>query len=250
MYPPPVDLGPYFPYFPAGSMSKEELSYHLFKLDEQTTKIKRAFSVLVLDLQKSIEETSKLEHVMTLLKFYDKNFEEVSHDCRSIADVFHKISKYASFFDFDLIKHLTQKLGSVAMKKKMFKYKKKFQEFSKCRVCECPSDTFGEVDKSEKVYVLKIDKSLSTLTVEELEKLKYNMNSILGCNVLLRLLDIKDGCIELTFRTLKSDDLKIPVKAQQALRKLGVLSLSFSDKSLDISDIQDEISFGESFVCT
>jgi hypothetical protein len=107
-------------------------------------------------------------------------------------------------------------------------------------VCECSSDAFGDIEKSEKVYAIKIDKSFDTLTAEELQKLKYKMNKILG-HELLRLLRVEDGCIQLIFRTLKNNNLTISAKAQQELREAGVLSVTFGGKCVDVSTKPPEL---------
>ena len=229
---PPVDLGPYFPYLSAESMSEEELSFHRLQLNEETKKIKKSFASLVLNLQKRVEETSKLDDVVNILTFYDNVYEKLLHDCTSIAEVFRKISSVFSFFDYDLVKLLSRKFGSLSIKKDLKKYKKKFQDYSKRRICECPSDAFGDVQKSEKVYVLKTDKSIEDLTVAQLQQLQYEMNKVLGQR-LLRLLDVEKGCVSLVFRIFEHRDLS--KHQQQALRKLGVLSVTYGEQCVDFS---------------
>ena len=66
----------------------------------------------------------------------------------------------------------------------------KFQRFSKRCVCEIPRDAFGEgqrendFEEKGNVYVIKTDNSLDVLTLEELQRLKYCMNRILGHELL------------------------------------------------------------------
>ena len=107
------------------------------------------------------------------------------------------------------------------MKKKLKKYKKRFQNYSKRRVCECSKDAFGEAKESDNIYKIKTDKILETFTIEELDKLQYEIRKILG-HKLIRLLKVEDGCIELTFRVLNCDD-DISEDQKQALGDLGVL---------------------------
>lgn len=213
-------------------------------------KIKKSFSSVVHDLNMHIQHHCELENVLTLLKSYDRDLGKLLKDCKTLGEVFNKISDIISFFDYDLIKLLGRKLGSVAIKKKLFKYKKRFQDFSKRRVCECPSGAFGKVKDSEMVYVIKTDKSLESLTVEELQKLEYNMNRILGDHhELLQFLNIKDGCVQLEFRTLKRTHSKLSHKDMKALRNLGVLSVHLGDMLVE-DLVQDpmkglDISIGE-----
>ena len=203
---PPVDLGPYFPYLaPNTALSPEELQHYQFELNESTTKLKRRFASLVYDVQRSIEETGKFKDAINLLKYYNPDFDKILKDCTCSHDVFDKLSRFFSFFDYDVIKLLSHKLGSDTIKRKLNSYKKKFQDFSKNRICECPSDIFGDRDQAEKVYVLKTDKSFSTLTGDDIEKLKYEMNKILR-HKFLRFLDVEEGCVKVTFRTIEQQD--------------------------------------------
>ena len=212
-------------------MTEKEFSYHLLNLDRHTSKVKAAFSITVIDLQKDIEKNSNLETVTTYLKAYDKPLFEklLLSDCVSIREVFSKILDYISFFDFEIIKILTH-IASKDMKKKFQKYKAMFKEYSKRRVVECPSDAFGDAKESEKIYIFKMDTILDSLTAEELKHLCYEIKAILKFK-LLRLLKIKDGCAQLTFRGFEAD---ITEEQQQELRNVGVLSISYG-KVLDIS---------------
>ena len=231
---PPVDLGPYFPYLSAENMSEEELSFYRFQLNEETKKIKKSFASLVFNLQKRVEEMSKVEDVVNILTFYNNAYEKLLCGCNSISEVFRKISSVFSFFDYDLIKLLSRKFGSLSVKKDLKKYKKRFQDFSKRRICECPSDAFGDIPKSEKVYVLKMDKSVEDLTVEQLQQLQFEMNKVLGQR-LLRLLHVKKGCVSLTFRTYEQHEVSLSKSQQQALKKLNVLSITYGEQFVDIS---------------
>lgn len=147
----------------------------------------------------------------------------------SITELFGRISKYFSFFDYDLIRLLVRTLGSNSDKKKYNKYKKTFQGFSELRLCECPGDAFGDVEISEKVYALKIDnKSMDSFTLQELQ-----MNNILG-HRLLRILSVEDGCIKLTIRTFEDEEFNVSEKQLRELGELDVISISYGDKHLDI----------------
>lgn len=103
-------------------------------------------------------------------------------------------------------------------------------------MCECPNDAFGRVESSEKVYKIKVEKDICTMSMEELDKLTYEMNKILG-HKLLRLLNVEDGCVELTYRGLQDDELTISEIQHCQLSELKVLSISYGDKLVIISAI-------------
>ena len=244
---PPVDLHKlrqYFPYLSPGEMDEDEISYHHNELMDQTKRIKGDFSRFLLSLKQDIESTAKLEDVVSLLlfTFKDKGFEEVMRSCESLTEVFRQLSNFVSFFDFDQAKLLTHHFGSPAMKKKLKKYKIKFQNYSKRRVCECPKDAFGEVEKSDKIYKIKTDKILETFTVENLNNLEYKIKKILG-HKLLRLLKVEDGCIELFFRVFNCHgDFDISEDQKQALCDLGVLVITFPNNNIvNISAMKPQV---------
>lgn len=204
-------------------------------LYDQTNKIKMSFASLVFDVQKNMEEDSNFDDVVNLLIFYDKSYEALLSGCTSLKLVFREISKFSSFFDFELMKFLIDKLGSSTLKQKSADYIELFQAFSKRRVCECPSNAFSDdVEESDKVYILKTDKIIEKLTVEELKKLQYEMNKILG-NKLKQVVRVEDGCVTLMIRTFGDVSFDITKEQLQALRKFGVRRISFGDQYFDTS---------------
>ena len=235
---PPVELAAYFPYLPVdGSMSEEERLEHVSALYRESEKIKKKFTAFMFNLQKDLEKNSKLEDIINLLVFYDKALAGKLSNSNSIALVFRNIRQYVSFFDYELLKVLAKHLGSSELKKKLVKYKMSFQEFAKRHICECPTDVFGDSESTdEKVYVIKIDRSMEDLTLEELKTLQRKMNEILGQRF-LKPLKVQDGCVQVTFQTFHDNKLIITAKQQQALSKLGILNITCGSEFIDISAV-------------
>ena len=218
-------------------MSPEKIVHHMCQLQHESERIKDHFSTFIYNLLRDIEASKsvKLEDIITYLKIRcDASFEG-----SSLSKVFVKLSKYVSFFDFGIIKLLTYNFGSNTLKKKLKKYKRRLREFCERRVCECPSNVFGDAEKGEKVYVIKIDKSMYTLTVEQLQKLCYEINKILG-HKLLRLLRVDEGCVRLTFRTFENEVFSVTQDQMQDLKKLGILSIQFGEQFVKISDVSSK----------
>ena len=224
------DLRQYFSYLSSEhNTTDEEFSCLLYNLDRHTTKVKAAFASIIIDMQRDIEKNNNLKAVINCLKAYDKSL--LLSNCATVGDIFDKILDYFSFFDFEVIKLLTR-IASEKTVKKFKKYKAMFKEYSKRRVVECPSDAFGNVRKSEKVYNFKVDKILNSLKTDELKRLHFEINKILPEHK-LRLLQVEEGCVQLTFRGF--ENFSFTEEQQQALRNVGVLSISYGDKLLDIS---------------
>ena len=240
---PPVDLGPYFPYLSLGEMDEDEISYHRNELMDQTNEIKGVFGDFLIHLKQDLESTAKLEDVVMFLSqtcgSKDSDIKESLRACKSLAEVFNYLSKFVSFFNFDLVKLLTQHFGSPAMKKKLKKYMKRFQNYSKRRVCECPiyKDTnIGEVEKSDKIYKIATDKILEAYTVEDLKILELEIQKVLGHKILLE--------DELTFR---DNDFDISEDQKQAVGELSVLS---QQNNVDISTKSQHGNHGNVIIMT
>lgn len=194
--------------------------------------MKKAFANIIFKLQRNIEKTSTMEDVRNVLLTFDEKFDEMLSSCTSIAAVFSIIIPYISFFDFEIIKLLTSTLGSRSNKQKLKKYKKMFAEFLKQRICECPNDAFGDSEEAERSLVIKIDKKISELTNEKYQKFKSEVSRILKCT--LRLLKVEDGCVELTFRALVSNQMlnNITTDQRNMLSKLQVICISYDEKNI------------------
>ena len=226
-------MGNYFPYSTAsGKISEAEHSYNLHKLYEETEKVKRAFGNLLYDLERDLE-MQRLQKIVRYLELTYPSLKRFLTNCKDMANVTDAIEPYCSFFNFEMVKSLIRKFSSSHVKERFRKYKKMFEEYSRRRVIECPTDAFGDVDSSEKVFVLKTDKILETLTADELKSLQYNIEKILK-NESLRLMRVKSGCTELTFRGILEWS-NISGDEQQALREEGVLSIKYGDKYVDIA---------------
>ncbi len=248
---PAVDLGPYFPYL---TPEERENSYYLQELKEKTESIQNEFESLVIKLQRDIEnsESYGYKDVVNLLSLKkNTNFEEVLKDCQNLAEVLIRIKKYFSFFDYGLIKHLAHNFGSSDFKKKLKKYKKRFQNYAKHRVCEYPRNAFGNVKDSEKVYKIKIEEDIRILTGENLERYKYQVNKILGYTFMC-LVDVKDGCVEFTLRGFEDDQLDTAKEQKQASRKLGVVNISYGNSAtcINLYDINSEEKLSGNFIFT
>ena len=213
-------------------MPKENLDFYFYDLDCHTSKIKAAYSTIMSKLQEDLERNSTLQSVINCLKAYDKPLCDKLQlaDCKSIEEVFSGIIDYFSFFNFEIIKVLTR-IASRNTRNDLKKYEAMFKTYSKRRVVECPSDAFGDAEESEKVYVLKTDRNLNSLGVMKLRQLCYEITKILGHK---RLLQVSEGCVQLTFRTI-DDEFTVTEEQQQALRNVGVLGITYGDQMVDIA---------------
>ena len=136
---PPVDLVATFPYLCDDKMSEREKNRNLMKLFKNTSALQSRFASLVFDLKISVQKSWQVEDVKYLLSSRQKRFEELLSSCTTVSDVFIKASPYWSFFNLDIIKLLTRKLGTESDKKKLERYTERYRIYAEKRlVCECP----------------------------------------------------------------------------------------------------------------
>ena len=203
------------------------------RLFEETNKLKWNFASLMFDVQMDLEKRLSVQQVIDILVFYDKNLAGVLAECTTMSVVFRKVRDFVSFFDYDLLEYLINKFCSDSIKKELELYNDHFQEFSKRRVTQCPSNAFDEGDgseceSSEEVVVIYADKNIEELTLDELKKFKRRINKILG-GKLVKVKRVEGGSIRITFRIFRDKNFNISEKQCQALHREGVTSIMYGD---------------------
>ena len=235
---PPVDLIATFPYLCDDKMSEREKNRNLMKLSKNTSALQSRFASLVFDLKRSVQKSCQVEDIKYLLSSRQKHFEKLLLGCITVSDVFIKASPFWSFFNLGIIKLLTRKLGTERDKKKLELYLEKYRLYAEKRmVCECPNNAFGVEEKSEECFGIKTDKSMDSFTLDELQDMEFELNKILG-RELLRLLSIEEGCVRLIYRTLSDDVMDLSTYQQMELRKIGVLQISYGDRLMDMPELE------------
>ena len=119
----------------------------------------------------------------------------------SIEKVLWIIKDYFSFFNYHVIEHIVNRLGTDQDKVELRNYKEEFDRYSKRRVFEC-LPVFGPVSEADHVdLVLKVDSVYEQFTVEEVKKFRYRLSGILCVSQgVLRLCRVEKGCFQLTFQ--------------------------------------------------
>ena len=236
-----------FPFL-SKNMSEHVRTNYIYSLMRDTTKIKHSFIALELHLKEALKESGiTAEKVINVFSQDDPRFCEVFKECDSIDKVFDKKGKHWSFIDYTLIELLIGCFFEEEEHKlnlEMKAYITKFNKYARRRVCECPSNMFGDKEENEKTLVFKIEEcNFKTMTVNELKKLCSDLNLAIGKHH-LRLLKTDLGCIQLTFRALPSAEemiQKLTREEQQALRNMGVLNITYGEKSLNLVSLAGKI---------
>ena len=139
------------------------------------------------------------------------------------------VQNYCSFFDYDLIKHIIDQLGTETDKINLSKYEKSFEEYAQRHIFECPSNVGIENDGDAKVFV-KLDESHDMSSLSALRLFVKNIKEVLHLHPTsgLKLCRIESGCLKLTFQlpySVLKDTFPLSTEQETSLCNLGVNNL-------------------------
>ena len=145
-----------------------------------------------------------------------------------------------SFFNYHLIEHIIDMLGTEEIKAELKKYKTNFQEYAKRRVYECPSQ-FGPVSKvGHADIIVKIDSRYENYTLTEIEDFGQELSDLLEVSSkgVLRLCWVQKGCFQLMFQIpsfLKEEIFPLSREQERALAAKGVIRLTCGEYQFQVS---------------
>ena len=137
----------------------------------------------------------------------------------SIEDVLFIIREYISFFNYRVIEHIVDGLGTDKDKVELQNYEKDFDEYSKRRVYECPPEYGSKNDADHADLVVKVDSVYEDFTVKELKKFQFRLSRILHISPqsVLRLCRVEEGCLQLIFQVPSFvQQVIFPLSSEQA----------------------------------
>ena len=218
------------------------------RLKEDTADIENDFITLEFRLRRALirsEITAK--EIIHIITRKNHKYSKIFQDCDTIDKLLDEAEKHWSFFDYNLMELLILCLFEDEqhhVKVLLKHYVASFEKYARRRICECPSNVFEDEKKNGKVVVFKIEEcNFETMTVNELKKLCSRLNSAIG-SYKLRLLKTDPGCVQLTFRVLPNADemiQKLTREEQQALRNMGVLSITYGGQTLNLVSPSEEM---------
>ena len=207
--------------------------------------------VIMMQFQKLVSETMEslirqnvslyrlVAHVMTLgafdpvyikpqLSLFQDRYTELKA-ADTIPEIFLVINDYFSFFNYDIIEHIINVLGTDEDKANLQSYKSKFDHYVRRRIYQCGPHLESETDHPN-IFV-KLDSRYDNYTGAEIKRFCRKLNETLHVSskgvMLLRRVD--EGCIQLTFQVPLFVQQKIfPLSKEQAkaLAAIGVMKLT------------------------
>ena len=153
----------------------------------------------------------------------------------SIKDVLLIIVRdYDSFFNYHVIEHIVDGLGTDQDRAELQNYEKEFDEYSKRRVYECPLEYGPKSDAEHVDLVVKVDSVCEEFTVKELKKFQYRLGRIfcVSPQCVLRLCRVEERCLQLIFQVpsfVQQEIFPLSSEQERALAAGGVIRLTCGD---------------------
>ena len=152
-------------------------------------------------------------------------------EAEDLDDVWVKISDYFSFFNYYLVEHIADTLGTDEDKQRVASYKKAFVAYAKRRVYECPAEMCSESKGVGTTIIVKLDRSYDNCTLQQLQLFEDKLADILQLREdgVLRLCHVQPGCYELTFQApfiVETAIFPLSLEQEATLKALGVIQLS------------------------
>ena len=232
-------------------LRKEKLSEIELGIVER--ELQNEFEVMSTHFKKVIAETLKWYHQQDASTITPESLKSVvltdlELDDLKLANSFEKVievlweNKKWSWFDFSLLKQMIDVYCQPddLPKEQLQLYEKKFEEYCKRRVFECPMPIEGySSSHDESILVVKFEIEFSKLKLFQLKKVTLEISRIINAQKVLKLLTIKDGCTELLFSLSKNATSKVfPLNSEQEelLAKIGVQQCClYSDFEKEVS---------------
>jgi len=253
--PTPIPSASSFPYLNLKGLTEEQQQQLSGKLWSESQEIMIRFQKLVSATLKSLKRQcvpldEVVTHVMTLGAF-DPVFKEPQvpvfrHYFKqlTIADtipkVFMVLNDYFSFFNYRIIEHIIDELGTDQDKAELQKYKEDFNQYAKRRIFECPPE-FGPVNKTDHAGIfVKMDSQYENYTVKQLEGLCHKLSEILHLSSqgILRLCRVDKGCFQLMLQMpsfLQQRVFPLSKKQEIALEAEGVIRLTCGNYQFQVN---------------
>ena len=243
--PTPISSASSFPYLNVSGLTHEEQQELRGRLRFESQQIMIKFQKLVSATIKSFQERcvpldNLVSHVMSLGAFdpvfkesqvpvFHHRFEELKA-ADTIAKVFMVLKDYFSFFNYHILEHIIEELGTEGDKSRLQTYKEDFNQYAKRRIFEFPPE-FGPVsDAGHADVFVKLVSQYEIFTIAEIELFRHKLSEIvhISSQSVLRLCRVDKGCFELTFQVPSFVQQKIfPLSREQemALEEEGVIQL-------------------------
>ena len=247
--PTPSSITSSFPYLNVSGLTPEQQEGLRIRLCVESEDIVHKFGHLHSRIyeslyQRNVPVDKLVTHLLSLGAFdpvYKDSQKPVLHtffqelqNAGSIEKVLYIIRDYISFFNYHVIEHIVNELGTDQDRAELQNYEKEFGQYSKRRVYECPPVYGPKSDADHTDLVVKVDSMYEEFTVKELKKFQYRLSRILqvSSQSVLRLCQVEEGCLQLIFQVpsfVQQETFPLSSEQERILAAEGVIRLTCGD---------------------
>ena len=146
-----------------------------------------------------------------------------------IDDAMLVIGTYCSFFNFRMVEHIINKLGTRQDRKNLEKYREEFDKYAERHVFECPAEV-GTVSEGLANMYVTLDETFNSCTIRGLDLFVENLRKTLkiSTGAIFKLTHVAPGSLKLTFQlpySLLQDIFPLSSEQEAALNGMGVANL-------------------------
>ena len=149
---------------------------------------------------------------------------------KSVDDAMSVINNYCSFFNYRMLEHIINKLGTDTDKLNLSKYKEDFAKYGEHHIFECPSEVGIVNEKGHTSIFVTLDETFDNCNVNHLCAFIRKLQEVLNIpDISLQLKHIAPGSVLLTFQMptyLQKDVFPLSCTQETDLAALGVVKLS------------------------
>ena len=202
-------------------------------------------------IRQNIPPQRLVSHIMTLVAFdpvFHKPQVPILQDCveeLEAADTIYKIflilKNYFSFFNYDIIEHIIEVLGTEEDKTKLQNYKEKFDQYTRRRIYECGPQFGPENEADHPNIIIKLDSRYDNYTVAEIKGFCHKLSETLHLSSkgILFLVRVDKGCIQLTLQVplfVQQEIFPLSGEQERTLEAEGVIKLSCGEHHVQFPD--------------
>ena len=257
--PKPISSASSFPYLDFTGLTdkqKEDLRERLqFESQEIMMQFQKLVSATIESLfRQNVSPQRLVSHIMTLVAFdpvFHKPQVPILQECLeeleaadTIFKIFLILKNYFSFFNYGIIEHIIEVLGTEEDKTKLQNYKEKFDQYARRRIYECGPQFGPENEPDHPNIVIKLDSRYDNYTVAEIKSFCHKLSETLHLSSrgVLFLVRVDKGCIQLTLQVplfVQQEIFPLSREQERTLEAEGVIKLSCGEYHVQFPDDKD-----------
>ena len=242
---------------------KEQLHQKLYTDSEELMyKFQEIFAAMRDSLKSRLISISEISSHLDLLgpikpTYHDSGLPPLRHQLPGLADaktvdaVMSVVKDYCSFFNYRMLEHLVNKLGTEQDKEKLAKYKEDFARYGERRVFECPPKVGEMREEGYANMIVTLDDAFDSCSTNHIHSFIGNLQKTLNITH-LKLCRISLGSIKLIFQIpLCVQQAIFPLSSEQEaeLSSLGVVQLSCGDYQFTPQQTKVKLTDPSGWIC-